>query len=261
MNSIADLALLAENAEASKFFGLTKSQALTLMAIAQAEGTHPACALRDYHVINGRPALRSDAMLARFHAAGGTVQWHELSDSLASATFSHAVGGSVKIEWTPARANQAGLGGNGMWKKYPRQMLRSRVVSEGIRTVYPAVICGFYAPEEVESFAPALAQPVANSGPLPPPIEVGNLSVPEPVQAVGERVEPISVSPSVWPAEVAAWLTEHEPAVNLFLVGKKWIQEDQTFRDLSETRAHQLMQRESAFSAAAGIPARLGGSK
>lgn len=166
--------VLAENAAASKFFGVTKEQALTLMAIAQAEGTHPACALRDYHIISGRPALRSDAMLARFHAAGGTVQWHELTDTLAAATFSHAVGGSVKIEWTPARAIQAGLGGNQMWKKYPRQMLRARVVSEGIRTVYPAVICGFYAPEEVEGFA----SPATVSAAGPEPV---NITPPSPV--------------------------------------------------------------------------------
>jgi hypothetical protein len=36
-----------------------------------------------------------------------------------------------------ARAQKAQLGGKDMWKKYPRQMLRSRVVSEGVRTVYP----------------------------------------------------------------------------------------------------------------------------
>ena len=41
-----------------------------------------------------------------------------------------------------------------MWVKFPRQMLRSRVVSEGIRTVDPGAVCGAYTPEEVQDFAP-----------------------------------------------------------------------------------------------------------
>jgi len=52
------------------------------------------------------------------------------------------------------RAKKAELLGNAMWRKYPRAMLRSRVASEGIRTVYPGVLCGMYTPEEVESFQP-----------------------------------------------------------------------------------------------------------
>jgi hypothetical protein len=36
-----------------------------------------------------------------------------------------------------------------MWKKYPRQMLRSRVISEGVRTVYPGATSGLYEENEV----------------------------------------------------------------------------------------------------------------
>ena len=36
------------------------------------------------------------------------------------------------------------------WKNYPRAMLRARVVSEGIRTVFPGVVLGVYTPEEVQ---------------------------------------------------------------------------------------------------------------
>ena len=42
----------------SGLFGIkTQEQAVALMLIAQAEGLHPAIAARDYHVIQGRPAL------------------------------------------------------------------------------------------------------------------------------------------------------------------------------------------------------------
>jgi hypothetical protein len=46
----------------------------------------------------------------------------------------------------------AQLAGNQMYKKYPRQMLRSRVISEGIRTVYPGATSGLYEEGEVASF-------------------------------------------------------------------------------------------------------------
>ena len=50
------------------------------------------------------------------------------------------------------RTKAAGLGGKDMWKKYPRQMLRARVISEGVRAICPGVTAGFYTPEEVADF-------------------------------------------------------------------------------------------------------------
>lgn len=151
----ADIERMGKAISMSKLFGLqTPEQAIALMLIAQAEGLHPAIAARDYHIIQGRPALKADAMLSRFQAAGGKVQWTELSDKKVSAIFSHAQGGSVEIDWTLERAKQAELGGREMWKKYPRQMLRSRVISEGIRTVFPGCLVGFYTPEEVVDMEP-----------------------------------------------------------------------------------------------------------
>ena len=134
----------------SGLFGVKNPvQALALMLVAASEGLHPATAARDYHVIQGRPALKADAMLAKFQAAGGKVEWHEYGATSCKATFSHPQGGKVTIEWTFEMAKAAGLTGKEVWKQYPRAMLRARVISEGIRTVYPAVLCGMYAPEEV----------------------------------------------------------------------------------------------------------------
>ena len=73
-----------------------------------------------------------------------------------------------------ARAKQAQLA-NPMWKKYPRQMLRARVISEGVRTAYPGVLGGLYAPEETIDFEPAAhvspRAAVAHT-PAPPAVEV-----------------------------------------------------------------------------------------
>jgi hypothetical protein len=135
----------------SQLFGMkTVEQATALMLIAQAEGYHPALAARDYHIIQGRPTLKAETMMARFQQQGGKVDWKTLTDEEVTATFSHPSGGSATITWTFEQARKAGLTGKDNWKNYPRAMLRARVVSEGIRTVFPGVVLGVYTPEEVQ---------------------------------------------------------------------------------------------------------------
>lgn len=168
--AVSDMERMAKAFATSKLFGVQNiDQALALMLVAQAEGRHPASAAQDYHIISGRPAKKADAMLRDFLSSGGKVEWHELSDEKAEATFSHPAGGAARIDWTLKRAQAAGIA-NPMWKKYPRQMLRSRVVSEGVRTVCPGATSGMYVPEEVQDIvhdaerkAPQAA-PVEDSG-------------------------------------------------------------------------------------------------
>jgi hypothetical protein len=144
---------MAQAIAKSGLFGIkTPEQAAALMLIANAEGMHPAIAARDFHVIQGRPALKADAMLARFQAAGGKVNWTNYMDQRVTAIFSHPSGGSVEIDWTIEQAKRAGLTGKDVWRQYPRAMLRARVISEGIRTVYPGVAVGVYTPEEIGDF-------------------------------------------------------------------------------------------------------------
>ena len=58
------------------------------------------------------------------------------------------------MKWDKARATASGLWGKSNWKTYPTQMLAARCVSEGVRALYPACLCGMYTPEEVSDFAP-----------------------------------------------------------------------------------------------------------
>lgn len=145
-----DLERLAASIAQSGLFGIkTKDQAIAMMMIAHAEGRHPALAARDYDVIQGRPAKKAEAMLRDFLEAGGKVEWHALTDEVADATFSHPQGGTVRINWDMARAAKAQLSSKDMFKKFPRQMLRSRTVSEGVRTVWPMATSGMYVPDEL----------------------------------------------------------------------------------------------------------------
>jgi len=161
-HQIPDLERMARAFSASKLFGVkTPEEALALCLIAQSEGRHPASAAQDYHIINGRPAKKAESMLRDFIASGGSVEWHGLDDTKADATFSHPSGGTVRISWDMARASKAGIN-NPMWKKYPRQMLRSRVVSEGVRTVCPGATSGMLVIEEAQDLQPRDVTPRPN---------------------------------------------------------------------------------------------------
>lgn len=159
--ALQDMQIMAAAACKSGLFAMPSPEAaLTLMLLCQAEGLHPIQALRQYHIIKGRPAMRADAMQAAFQNAGGKIQWHERSDDKASATFSHPAGGDLTVTWTIEQAKKAGLTNNPTWQKFPRAMLSARVTSEGCRAVYPAVVCGLYEPSEIMDFdEPETKQP------------------------------------------------------------------------------------------------------
>jgi hypothetical protein len=230
----------------SGLFGIkTLDQALALMVVAQAEGKHPGTVASEYHVIQGRASLKADAMLARFQQAGGRVEWHDHSNEKVSATFSHPAGGSLKVDWDMARAKAAGLGTKDNWRTYPRQMLRARTISEGVRAVYPGVLQGMYTPEEVQEFrneprpvAVDSVQPMlVESAPTEVAIEepkkkVRYKHIPNPPEQEAEIVpEPETGN---WATELEKRIFEYEPRVNSFLVAKGLVGAGETFRDLKD---------------------------
>lgn len=155
--TIADLEVMADRVAKSRLFGLDASQAFTLMLMAHAEGIHPAKAVQRYHVIQGRPAMRADAMLADFLRIGGSVKWLTESDDRekCEAVFSHArtAPEGKTIRFTIEDARIAGLLGNPTWQKYAPSMMRARVTSIAVRMLAPGIVAGLYTPEEVSDMA------------------------------------------------------------------------------------------------------------
>lgn len=203
-HNVSDIERMARAIATSKLFGVqTAEQAIALCLIAQAEGRHPASAAQDYHIISGRPSKKADAMLRDFINSGGKVEWHTLDDATADATFSHPSGGKVRISWDMARAKKAGIK-NPMWDKYPRQMLRARTVSEGVRTVYPMATSGMYVPEEVQEFdnVPA-SKPAASTAPAPEP--QASIATPAPASDIYAKCETSIRQAKTVEALNAAW--------------------------------------------------------
>lgn len=164
--SFEQMGQMAESFAKSNLFGVkTKDAALSLLMIAQAEGIHPALAVMEYDIIEGKPARKAERLLARFQMSGGKVEWLEYSSTVVKGKFSHPHGSTVEIEWSiqdAARVKYFKKGAEGArgtweplsekynWRSWPRAMLRSRVISEGVRACFPGASLVTLTTEEAQ---------------------------------------------------------------------------------------------------------------
>ncbi|NBR24622.1 MAG: hypothetical protein EBU08_12805, partial [Micrococcales bacterium] len=209
-------------------FGFKNPQeAMAIMLLCQAEGLHPAIAMRDFHVIQGRPALKADAMLARFQQAGGSVVWKEYTNDAVTGLFTHPQGGSLEVTWTLVQAKAIGIASKDNWKNYPRAMLRARVISEGIRAVFPGCVVGVYTPEEVADFAPA--QTVKHMGNVERVEDIHEVALAE-VEEEGAFAlyVPNSDQPYKRYATPEDWITGYADMVSRIISSEKFSMEEKT---------------------------------
>jgi len=146
----------------SGIFGVDKPEIGEVLAMqCLAERKSPLELARTYHFIEGKLAIKSDALLAKFQMAGGTVNWTTRNDKLVVATFSNK-GSSVEIVAAFEDFEKKGIvfGKDGKtlkdnWRKWPKQMLTARAISEGVRLVAPE--CAFITVEELDHNTKATA--------------------------------------------------------------------------------------------------------
>lgn len=149
---MAQIQVMAKTVSDGGLFGLRNSnQIMTLMLLAQSENLSPMKALQQYHIINGRPVLKSTEMLSRFQNSGGKIKYIKSDDKECEIEFTHEMGGTVTIKWDIAKAKTAGVyDSNPVWKKYPENMLRSRCITDGIKAIYPSCLGGFMSDVEAQ---------------------------------------------------------------------------------------------------------------
>lgn len=206
---IADLERMSIAFAKSGMFGAkTPEQAMALLLLAQAEGVHPAIAMRDFDVIQGKPAKKAEAMQRAFLAAGGKIEWHKYADDGAEATFSHPQGGTIRLGWDAERAKKAGLSAKDMYGKFARQMYGARVISEGVRKVYPAATSGLYEPSEVRAMAADRPARGARPSPSEPsvPAERDITAESEVLMAAPEQIEAMHTALSECGVDLTALL-------------------------------------------------------
>jgi len=145
----------------SQMFGLSTPQQGQVVAMAcLVERKSPLDIMKTYHVIEGTLSKRAEKMLAEFQARGGRLKFVEHTDEACEIVFTHPEyqpdGLTIRFELKDLIAKGVAKGKDGIktnYKKSPRQMLRARCISDGIRAVDPEVVCGTYTPEEVSDFS------------------------------------------------------------------------------------------------------------
>lgn len=141
----------------SGIFGLDKPEQGEILAMqCLVEKKSPLELARTYHFIQGQLAIRSDALLAKFHQAGGSVDWTERTDETVKATFRKGTSSAdIVADLKEYVGNGTALGKDGKlkdnWKKWPRRMLTARAISEGVRLIAPECCFGTYTVEELDA--------------------------------------------------------------------------------------------------------------
>lgn len=153
---------LAEGfAKSGMFAAKSPDQALTILMTGGELGLMPAQSMRGIHVVQGRPVLSAELMVAVVRVRSDICHYFQIvhSDHERATYRTHRVGEPepVEMSYTIQDATRAKLTGKDVWQQHPSAMLRARCSSALVRAVYSDIVLGLYTPEEVEHIVPAAA--------------------------------------------------------------------------------------------------------
>lgn len=169
----------------SKIMGVgSPGDGAVLAMTCMAEGMTPLDFVRKYHIVNGRPSMRADAMHAAFRSAGGRVRWIKTGDDKTEARAEFAIDGQkLELAYTidDGKASSDNFGKDGSnWSRDAGAMLRARLITKAVRMLAPELVTGMYDPSEIDDTQPvatidatvesvsSTAAPVAESEPAEP---------------------------------------------------------------------------------------------
>lgn len=115
-------------------------------------GLPPLQAMQNIAVINGRPSVWGDAVIALVRGSGllESIQ-EDISDSSATCTVKRRGEGATARTFTMDDAKKAGLAGKqGPWSQYPKRMLQMRARAWALRDVFPDILRGVFVAEEAQ---------------------------------------------------------------------------------------------------------------
>jgi hypothetical protein len=119
-------------------------------------GLPPLQAMQNLAVINGRPALWGDAVIAIVRASGLLESISEdIGDTSATCTVKRRNEQPVSRTFSVEDAKRAGLSGKqGPWAQYPKRMMQMRARAWALRDVFPDVLRGVHVAEEAQDMPP-----------------------------------------------------------------------------------------------------------
>lgn len=121
-------------------------------------GLPPLQAMQNIAVINGRPAIWGDAVIALVRGSGLLESINEeISDTAATCTVKRRGEPEVSRTFTLEDAKRASLvGKQGPWQQYPKRMLQMRARAWALRDVFADVLRGVQVGEEAQDMPPEL---------------------------------------------------------------------------------------------------------
>lgn len=128
------------------------AQALTIAIKGRDLGIPPLQAFSQINVIQGKPTISPELMLAlifrRYPTASITYLQNDAKGCIIEA--SRPSGKASTFSFTMDDAVMAGLASTPTWKKYPSDMLKARAISRMARSLFPDCLMGCsYTPEEL----------------------------------------------------------------------------------------------------------------
>lgn len=140
--------------------GIDKAEQIMVAIMAGAElGLAPFQSLQSFAIVNNRPTLWGDGLLAVVRARGVRVrEWLEgEGDGMVANCLAIRpdTGEEVERTFSVADAKKAGLWGKtGPWQQYPKRMLQMRARALALRDGCADMLRGIQVREEVEDYQP-----------------------------------------------------------------------------------------------------------
>lgn len=133
----------------------TPGQCVAIILAGRELGMAPMRALRSIMLVKGKVTEAADSQLARFKTEGGRAVFKHLDERKAILWLRHPNGDEHEETFTYEDAERAGLtkssrsGEPSMYHKHPKAMMRSRVITAGLKSMGWEGGAGTYDPDEL----------------------------------------------------------------------------------------------------------------
>ena len=259
----------------SGMFGCDNENAGKVLAmICMTERKSPVEIMRRFDIIGGKLRTKAMAAFADFRAKGGKVKWLATGEDgrEAKAEFDFE-GQSVQLGFTIDQAKKAGLvKPNSGWDKNTANMLRARVISNGLGMLCPEIFAGDETSDANEAPAPTIklepaavvieAEVVKESTPAVPaktpqpeekatPTQPTPANVPEPVATPPASQQAAASSapglPDDMVTKLEAAIGAHAVVAGKWLIKEGWLKDGEGLAQLSDARANRILKQTASF--------------
>lgn len=142
--------MLAASEMVPKNFKGKPADILIAMQMGSEIGLKPLQSLQNIAVVNGRPTIWGDAVVAICQSSGMLEDiTEEVTDEYATVTVKRIGQEPHSVTFSMADAKKAGLAGKqGPWTQYPKRMMKNRARAYALRDKFADVLSGFGITEE-----------------------------------------------------------------------------------------------------------------